>query len=266
MKPLWEKYSPRLAGARIWAQTVWLMSLSSLPLSCSPCFLMDPVSFPLLNETWKYSSVPGVPFLLCTLVHVGTDSPVTTGKKSRAGAGGSTPSHKACMQQSSINAYCLMNEAWFLLRKKQRGGGTAKGLAWQSSGGDSALPLQGHRFDPVGNCLSTSCRAWPNRKGGADTNPEPRCSDAKSTVLAHSLLPGLQLWHVHTKRYHLLGRWKHPGESRDSPPPCKPAAPWGPPWGLHQENQITTRVTCSLAVQPYTHIFSKMEIISFDDY
>lgn len=23
------------------------------------------------------------------------------------------PSHKACMQQSSINAYCLMNEAWF---------------------------------------------------------------------------------------------------------------------------------------------------------
>ena len=30
-----------------------------------------------------------------------------------------------------------------------------------------------------------------------------------------------------------------------------------------QENQIITRVTCSLAVQPYTHIFSKMEIMLF---
>ena len=48
---------------------------------------MDPVSFLLLNETAESTAqCLESHFLLCTFVHVGINSPITIGKKSRAGA------------------------------------------------------------------------------------------------------------------------------------------------------------------------------------
>lgn len=155
-----------------------------------------------------------------------------------------------------------MNAAWFYCRRNKK----EEPRDLPGSAG-----VETRRF----RCRSTGSILWgakmarasghnQNRKGGASTNPEPRSSDAKSTVLANTACCLGFSSGVSTQRYHLLGRWRHPGESRDSPPPCKPAAPQGPPWGLHPGKSDTTRVTCSLAVQPYTYWhFSKMEIMSF---
>lgn len=101
-----------------------------------------------------------------------------------------------------------------------------------------------------------------NRKGGASTNPEPRSSDAKSTVLANTACCLGFSSGVSTQHYHLVGRWKHPSESRDSPPPCKSAAPWGPPWGLHPGKSDHYKGHMQLSMSFYGHS-SKMEIMSF---
>lgn len=140
-----------------------------------------------------------VPFPVMYFVVHGTDSPVTTGKKSRAGAGAPAFNHKACMQQSLHK--CILFDEWslILLRKKQRGGGLLRDLPGspvvetrRSTAGDC-------RFDHVGNWADTSCRHDQNRKGGADTNLEPKGVLMPSPLFLHTQpAHRLQLWHVHT--------------------------------------------------------------------
>ena len=137
------------------------------------------------------------------------------------------------MQQSSINAYCLMNEAWFYCGRNREEEGLLRDLPGSPVVETRRSHCRGTGLIPWGTEPARAAEHDRNRKGGANTNPEPRSSDAKSTVLAHTACCLGFSSGVSTQRYHLLGSWKHPSESRDSPPPCKPAAPWGPPWGLH---------------------------------
>lgn len=123
---------------------------------------------------------------------------------------------------------------------------------------------RGTRFDPWGELrqLTAAAEHDQNRKGGADhrtLNPVFWCQVHCSCT--HSLLPGLQLWHVHTM-LPSAGKVKTSVRVGTARHRVNQQLPEDHPEGYIQKSGHY-RVTCSLAVQPYTHIFSKMEIISF---
>ena len=117
-----------------------------------------------------------------------------------------------------------MKEAWFYcgrntLKKEEQGACLAvqRLRLGASAAGGPGSTLWGSK-------VARAAEPNQRRKGGASTNPEPRSPDAKSTVLANTARCRGFSSGVSTRRHHLAGRWEHPGERRDSPPPCKPGS------------------------------------------